>query len=74
MGDCEEARVLIAFGVGLLGLSLLGAAVSWAYALRVVRASNTVMREITAQRHAYLMHPVEWREAPCPPPDSTPRA
>jgi hypothetical protein len=74
MGDCETARVMIAFGVGLLLLSGLGAAVSWAYAVRVVRASHAAMREVTALRAAYQTHPVEWREAPHPPRDSSPRA
>jgi len=73
MGDCQDARTLIAFGVGLLLLSGLGAAVSWACAVRVVKASNLVLREVTAQRRAYLMHPVEWREGPSPPPGSIPR-
>lgn len=70
MGDCENARTLIAFGVGLLLLSGLGAAVSWAYAVRVVRAS----RQVIALRDAYRLSPVLLREAPPPPPDSTPRA
>ncbi len=58
MGNCDEARILIAFGVGLLLLSGLGAAVSWAYALRVVRAS----RQVIALRDAYLRAPVQFRE------------
>jgi hypothetical protein len=62
MGNCDEARALIAFGVGLLFLSGLGAAVSWAYAVRVVRASHAAMREVNALRTAYLMHPVRFEE------------
>jgi hypothetical protein len=74
MGNCDDARTLIAFGVGLLLLSGLGAAVSWAYAVRVVRASHAAMREVNALRSAYLMHPVALREAPHQPPDSSPLA
>jgi hypothetical protein len=70
MGNCDEARALIAFGVGLLFLSGLGAAVSWAYAVRVVRAS----RQVIALRDAYRSTPVEFREMLAQSPDSTPRA
>lgn len=73
MFDCQDARTLIAFGVGLLLISGLGAAVSWAYTVRLIRASNIVLREITAQQNAYRLHPVELREAPHPPQDLTPR-
>ncbi len=72
MGDCEPERVLIALSVGLLLLSALGCAISWAAALRIVRASHAAMREVNALRASYRTHPVEWREAPGR--DSTPRA
>jgi hypothetical protein len=62
MDDCQAAHALIAFGVGLLLISALGAAVSWAYAVRVVRASHAAMREVNALRTAYLMHPVRFEE------------
>lgn len=74
MHDCEEARTLIAFGVGLLLISGLGAAVSWAHALRVIRASHATMREINALRSEYRLHPVEFAEAPHPSRDSRPIA
>ena len=64
MDHCQAAHALIAFGVGLLLLSGLGAAVSWAYAVRVVRASHAAMREVTALRAAYQTHPVSFAEAP----------
>ncbi len=61
MGDCDTvARILIALGVGLLLLSGLGAAVSWAYAVRVVRAT----RQVIALRDAYRLSPVRLVEAP----------
>ncbi len=70
MQDCDNARALIAFGVGLLFLSGLGAAVSWAYAVRVVRAS----RQVIALRDACRLAPVQFRESLAQPQDSTPRA
>jgi hypothetical protein len=73
MGGCDEARILIAFGVGLLLLSGLGAAVSWAYAVRVVRASHRAMREVNALQAAYRLRPCELRELPSGR-DSTPPA
>lgn len=74
MQDCQEARVMIAFGVGLLLLSGLGAAVSWAATIRILRASHRAMREVNALRSAYLKNPCELREAPLPRRDSTSRA
>ena len=74
MGDCNDARALIAFGVGLLLLSGLGAAVSWAATIRILRASRRAMCEINELQNAYRSHPVELRETHPQPQDSIPRA